>query len=219
MKAHGRTHLLPVSQILMLAGLAVAMTVSLVDPLHPEHIWLQHAPTVAVLVGLPLLLRRYPLSNSSMACITGFFLLHCLGAHYAYSFVPYDDWARALAGHGPGDVFDLSRNHYDRLVHLAFGALAIVPAREAAVRHLGLSPRLAACAGVAFVLAASLCYEVFEWLLAAMMSPDAADAYNGQQGDMFDAQKDMALAALGAATLSAVLAFVGKPHQPGERNA
>jgi putative membrane protein len=41
-------------------------------------------------------------------------------------------------------------------------------------------------------------YEIFEWTLTLTLAPADAGAYNGEQGDMFDAQKDMALAALGA---------------------
>ena len=197
---------MPASQILMLAGLAAAMAVSLVDPLYPENSWLQHTPTALVLVMLPPLLRRHPLSNRAMACITGVFALHCLGAHYSYSFVPYDDWTRPLTGQTISAAFGFTRNHYDRLVHFAFGLLAILPAREVATRHLGLSRRLAAYIAFGFVIEASLAYEVFEWLLAVFMSPEAAAAYNGQQGDMFDAQKDMALAAFGAATATALAA-------------
>ena len=47
----------------------------------------------------------------------------------------------------------------------------------------------------------SMIYELFEWLLTIVMSSDAADSYNGQQGDMWDAQKDMALALLGATAM------------------
>jgi putative membrane protein len=51
----------------------------------------------------------------------------------------------------------------------------------------------------AFIMATSAVYEVFEWLAAMVMAPDWAESYNGQQGDIWDAQWDMALAALGAA--------------------
>lgn len=50
-----------------------------------------------------------------------------------------------------------------------------------------------------FILATSAVYEIAEWLVAVTLAPDWADHYNGQQGDVWDAQKDMALAALGAA--------------------
>ena len=48
------------------------------------------------------------------------------------------------------------------------------------------------------VLAIGALYEIFEWMLTLGLSPEAAEQYNGQQGDMFDAPKDMALALLGA---------------------
>jgi putative membrane protein len=44
-------------------------------------------------------------------------------------------------------------------------------------------------------------YEVFEWLLTLLLSPKDADSYNGQQGDMWDAQKDMGLALLGSSAV------------------
>lgn len=48
------------------------------------------------------------------------------------------------------------------------------------------------------VLSIGALYEMFEWTLTIGLSPEAADRYNGQQGDMFDAPKDMALALLGS---------------------
>ena len=44
------------------------------------------------------------------------------------------------------------------------------------------------------ILAASAVYEIAEWVAAMTFAPDWADAYNGQQGDLWDAQRDMALA-------------------------
>ena len=58
-----------------------------------------------------------------------------------------------------------------------------------------------------FVLAFSMLYELFEWGLAMVLSPRNADAYNGQQGDVWDAQKDMSLALLGAG-LALLVAWV-----------
>ena len=48
------------------------------------------------------------------------------------------------------------------------------------------------------VMCASLVYEWFEWAIALALSPDAAEAYNGQQGDMWDAHADMLMATLGS---------------------
>src|SRR5262249_34934386 len=86
---------------------------------------------------------------------------------------------------------------YDRLVHFFFGALWLFPCWEVSSRYLGV-PRRAACFyALCMVLAMSLLYELFEWSLTMIVSPQHADAYNGQQGDMWDAQKDMALALIG----------------------
>ncbi|HZG32623.1 MAG TPA: DUF2238 domain-containing protein, partial [Sphingopyxis sp.] len=102
------------------------------------------------------------------------------------------------------DAFGWGRNHYDRLVHFAFGALSVVPVAEIARRWGGLTARGAALAVLAWVLALSCLYEIFEWLLTIVAAGATADRYNGQQGDIWDAQKDMALAALGAIVVLAV---------------
>jgi len=47
-------------------------------------------------------------------------------------------------------------------------------------------------------MSTSLIYEWIEWLIAINLSPEAAENYNGQQGDIWDAHKDILLATLGA---------------------
>jgi putative membrane protein len=49
-----------------------------------------------------------------------------------------------------------------------------------------------------------------EWLIAALVSPEAADAWLGTQGDIWDAQKDMGLAATGAVISMTVTAILRK---------
>src|SRR3546814_3124102 len=95
------------------------------------------------------------------------------------------------------DIFGWARNHYDRLVHFAFALLSVVPVAEIARRHGGLSRRGAMLAVVGWVLSVSCLYEIFEWLLAIVAGGETAERYNGQQGDPWDVQKDMALTALG----------------------
>jgi len=186
------------TQRAMIAVLAIAVVLASIHTPYPAVAPLHHIPTVLLVAAAPWLLRRWPISDAAVACILAFFLLHTLGGRYTYSSVPYDEWARALAGHDLSSLFGWKRNHYDRLVHLAFGLLAIRPVAESLARHAGFTTRGAAIAAIAFVLAVSALYEVFEWLLAVVAAGDMADEYNGQQGDMWDAQKDMALARAGA---------------------
>ncbi|WP_026092081.1 DUF2238 domain-containing protein [Porphyrobacter sp. AAP82] len=173
----------------MLAAVALGIPLSAWGALYPSNTWLQVGPVAA---GLPFAWRalaRSPISNASAGCIAAFVLLHLVAARWSYSFVPYDVWFPALA---------TERNHFDRLVHFAFGALAMAPMVEGGVRYWGLSPRMALIFALFFVLAVGGLYEIFEWSLTLALAPEDAGAYNGEQGDRFDAQKDMALAGLGA---------------------
>lgn len=188
----------PPAQRRLLGALLVLLLLAQIDQPYPEAALLQHFPTMVLLVAAPALLRRWPLSTASVACIAAFMALHTLGGRYAYSNVPYDDWARALTGTGLSDAFGWTRNHYDRLVHFAFGALSVIPGAEIARRWGGLGKRGAALTVLGWVLTISSLYEIFEWLLTIVAAGETADRYNGQQGDIWDAQKDMALAALGA---------------------
>jgi putative membrane protein len=165
---------------------------------YPQDMWLQHVPTVCVLLAWPWALRRFPLSGTAISCLAAFLVLHVIGARWLYSNVPYDQWLQALWGTRMSETLGWQRNHYDRLVHFAFGFLWLRPLQEIVARHAGLPSRASLYVAVEFVLAASMLYEVFEWSLTLLLAGEAADAYNGQQGDAWDGQKDMALAAAGA---------------------
>lgn len=189
---------LPSAQFRALAALATMLALSQIGQPFPEIAWLHHLPTLVLLLSAPALLRRWPLSDGALVALVLFFALHTLGGRYTYSSVPYDEWARALTGGTPSDWFGWTRNHYDRLVHFAFGLLFYVPVREVARRHCGQSRGLAAIVSLGFVLSVGALYEIFEGLLTLAVAPEMADDYNGQQGDMWDAQKDMGLAFVGA---------------------
>lgn len=188
---------LPRGQFWLILGTAAAALFSLVDTPYPSLAPLQNLPTLVILSGLVLALRKWPLPMGAVACFCGFLLLHTLGGRYIYSNVPYDQWFAALGLPTPGEVFGLQRNSYDRFVHFSFGVLMVPPFMAVLMRHVGVRPRIAAYVAVEFVMAGSAFYEIFEWVLTIVMAGEA-DAYNGQQGDMWDAQKDMALATLGA---------------------
>ncbi len=173
----------------MLALVALGVPLSAWGALYPANTWLQVGPVAVLLPAAYRILRRAPMSDLSAACMTAFVLLHLFAARWSYSFVPYQDWLPGLGS---------DRNMFDRLVHFAFGVLAMAPMTELGVRYWGLSRHMGLAFAILFVMAAGGIYEVFEWSLTLALAPEAAGAYNGEQGDMFDAQKDMALAGLGA---------------------
>jgi len=149
-------------------------------------------------LAAPWLLRRWPLSNGIVGCILLFLLLHTLGGRYIYSYVPYDIWARAVSGHDISETFGFARNGYDRLVHFAFGALLTAPFAQVARRYGAL--RMGWSLTFAFVSVGFVgaIYEIFEWLLSVVAAGQTADWYNGQQGDIWDPQKDMGIAQMGS---------------------
>jgi putative membrane protein len=114
--------------------------------------------------------------------------------------VPYDDWARSLTGISASDALGLERNHYDRIMHFLYGLLvtpAAIELLDARAPQRGpwrwLLPLL-------FMISHSTIYELVEWCAAEVFGGDLGQAYLGTQGDVWDGQKDSALAALGALT-------------------
>lgn len=203
---------MPRAQRWPLCALAALLLLVQIRQPYPEVAPLHHLPTVALLLSAPFLLRRWPLSNASLTCVLLFFALHTIGGRYTYTNLPYDRWAVALTGHSISETFGFHRNHYDRLVHFSYGLLSVRPAWEILRRHAGAGPRLAVYIAIECVLAASALYELFEWLIAVILAGPMADDYNGQQGDIWDAQKDMGLALFGALIAATALKLKGSRH-------
>ena len=180
------------AQTWMIGAIAVAIPLSAIGALYPENTWLQVGPVALLLPAAWWVLRRYPISDAAAGCLAAFVLLHLFAARWSYSYVPYDQWLPGL-----GSKFGFTRNMFDRLVHFLFGVLAVLPFAEIGMRYGGLRRRPALIGAALFVLAVGGCYEIFEWTLTLALAPADAGAYNGEQGDMFDSQKDMAVAALG----------------------
>ena len=193
-------------RLVILGMTAVSIPLSFVHSPYPNELLLQHVPTVLAVLGLLSICFCYPLSRISFGCIVAFLWLHIIGARWIYSFVPYDDWTQMLTGKTLSEQFGWQRNHYDRLVHFASGILGVPPIAETLQRVSGMRPLGATVMAISGVLSIGALYEVLEWQIAIAFSPSQAEAYNGQQGDVWDPQKDLALAFLGA-ILSAGLTF------------
>jgi len=156
-----------------------------------------------LVVGLVLVLlvvhRRFRFSTFSNLSIFCFLLLHAVGSHYTYSAVPIGDWVR--------DAFELSRNHYDRFVHFAFGLLVAYPLREITLRSVHARGIWSYLGPLMATLALSSVYEIIEWVAARASDPAVGIAYVGAQGDIWDGQKDMTLAFAGACIAMAACAL------------
>ena len=189
---------IPQVQRWMIGAIALGIPASAIGALYPSNTWLQVGPVALLLPFALIAIRRWPLGNAAALCIACFVLLHLIAARWSYSFVPYHEWFKAIGLLDSNAATGFERNNFDRLVHFTFGLLAVLPFSEIATRYGGLSARQALFGAVLFVLAVGGLYEIFEWSLTMLLSPTDAGAYNGEQGDQFDSQKDMAVAALGA---------------------
>jgi putative membrane protein len=168
--------------------------------------WLLENLLVFVAVGfLVATYRRFPLSNLSYFLITVFLTLHAVGAHYTYEYAAPGYWLK--------DLFGLSRNHFDRLVHFGFGLLLTYPIREALMRVIKASSFWSYLLPLAIVKSASGLYELVEMWVAVIVSPELGAAYLGTQGDEWDAQKDMAAAMFGS-LLCLLITSVVRKYQP-----
>lgn len=176
---------------------------------------MQHVPTMLAAILLVYLSNRFVISSLSFASIILFLCLHTVGARYLYSYTPYDVWSEYLLGINLTERFGFERNHYDRLVHFSFGLLLAVPIQEFERRYLKLTAGIASVLAIECILATSAGYELLEWLVAVVFTPEWADQFLGQQGDIFDAQKDMSLATSGAIVSIGLSAVVGRLRSNG----
>jgi putative membrane protein len=157
-----------------------------------------------VLVGIPLLLitrRRFSFTPLLYTLMAAHACLLAVGGHYTYSLVPAGDWFR--------DWLHLSRNHYDRLSHIAQGLVPAMIARELIIRlHVVSSPAWRNFFIISICMAISATYEIIEWATALVLG-EVSDSFLGTQGDPWDTQMDMFLALVGAV---AALTLLGKWH-------
>ncbi len=170
--------------------LLIVWIVTAIEPLYPSD-WLLENLLVfvfaAILIGT---YRRFSFSNLSYGLYAVFITLHLIGAHYTYAETPAGFWVQSW--------FDLERNHYDRFVHFSFGLLLAYPISELLRRESGATGRWSYWLAVSCILALSALYEVIEGIAAMIVSPELGSAYLGTQGDEWDAQKDSAMAFIGA---------------------
>lgn len=179
--------------------LILAILLASIHPLEMEAYLLHQAGTAFMISMLLVCLYKIGLNFLSFNLYILFLFVHVIAAHYLYSYVPYNQWIEQIFGFHLNEVMHWSRNMFDRFVHLAYGLL-LYPIFYR-LFHVWLpqqKPVVIFLLVIQFVVASSMIYEWLEWLIAIGLSPEEAENYNGQQGDSWDAHKDILLATLGA---------------------
>ncbi len=184
MPAYGRYTLF------LLAAVLAVLVWSGIAPKDRLTWWMEVAPALLGLVVLVGTRRRFRFTPLLQTFIALHMILLAVGGHYTYAEVPLGNWL--------SDLFHLGRNHYDRLGHLMQGFVPALIAREIILRGNIIRGRgWIVFFVICTALAISSVYELTEWT-AAVIYGQNADAFLGGQGDIWDTQKDMACALLGA---------------------
>ena len=196
------------SVIVSTMAVFIVMVLASITPLDWSSYLLHQLGTLLFLALILVAYRYWYISSRSYVLAVIFLFIHIVGARYLYSYVPYDDWTQQLFGVRLGDLFGWQRNMYDRLVHFSYGLLLFNAMVESAKFIFKIrSIKLLIAIALMINMSSSLLYELIEWGIATTLSPEAAEAYNGQQGDVWDAHKDMALALLGGLIAAAMVLF------------
>ena len=170
---------------------------------HDHADWaLENLFPISQLIAVGICYRYYKFTRLSYYLIFFYLFVQSWGGHFTYAEAAPFNWLR--------DQFHLSRNHYDRAAHFMLGFLLAVPIKEILMQFVTASRRWMNFLTAAIVLAIGAFYELIEWWVAVLATPNLEDKFLGTQGDIWDTQWDMFLALMGAVI---TLAIFGKWHE------
>lgn len=185
--------------LVLLCIVVVVCIATVIDPPAGLLNWLlEIGPGLAGIFVLIVIYRRFPMSHMVYFCVFLHIFILIYGGYYSYAETPLGNWAK--------EVFGFSRNHYDRIGHIALGVFPSFIIREVLLRKTPLQR-----GGwlyfivISIVLAVAAFWELLEWWIALLVASDVGTAFLGSQGDIWDAQWDMFLALVGAGVALPIL--------------
>jgi len=178
--------------LVLLSVVLVVCIATVANPPAGRISWLlEVGPGLAGIIILIVLYKRFPMSHVVYFFVFIHIFILIYGGYYTYAATPLGNWAK--------EAFGLSRNHYDRVGHIALGVFPAFIIREVLLRKTPLQR-----GGwlyfivISIVLAVAAFWELLEWWVALLVASDIGTAFLGSQGDIWDAQWDMFLALVGA---------------------
>ena len=183
--------------------LAIFFVVLIWSGINPKDYFIWMLEVSPALIGLALLIytrKRFEFTKLGYILI----LIHCIilmiGGHYTYSEVPLFNWIR--------DAFDLQRNNYDKIGHIAQGFIPAIVAREILIRNNAVNGKgWLIFFVISICMAISAIYEMIEWWVA-VLSGGSAEAFLAIQGYVWDTQSDMFWALVGAVAALVLLSRI-----------
>lgn len=178
----------------------ICWTVTYINTPNRTNWYTENVLTLIFIITLIGTHRTFKFSDLSYSLMFVYLLLHIYGAEYTYAENPLGYWLK--------DQFHAERNHYDRIVHFSFGLLLSYPMRDYFMNHFKWPAWVCWTLPCEITLSFSGMYELIEWLVADIFFPSEGDAYLGTQGDIWDAQKDMGIAFIGAITAMLIFSSI-----------
>jgi len=179
------------------AALSFAIVWSGIDPASRGVWWMEISWVMGVFALLAATYRRFRFSNVAYGLVFIWLVMHTVGAHYTFEYVPFEWFNRFLGS---------ERNHYDRVAHFCIGFNSFMLAELAYRKRWITNTVFSAVSGVFAIMAMAAAWEIIEWGVAVWDGGADGLAFLGAQGDIWDAQKDMLCDTLGA--LCSALLFV-----------
>jgi len=184
------------------AWIALFSLVFIWSALYPKEYFtwfLEVLPAIIGVIILAFTYKSFRLTPMLYTLILIHMVILMVGGHYTYAEVPLFDTI--------AEIFNHSRNNYDKVGHFAQGFIPAMLAREILIR-------LSVVRGKAWLnlfvitisLAFSAFYELIEWQVA-LWSKEGAEAFLGTQGYIWDTQSDMGYALIGAITALVLLSY------------
>jgi putative membrane protein len=163
--------------------------------------WIIENVLVVICLSIVVISQKWlRLSDLSYLCIFSFVMLHLYGALYAYTHNALGEWLR--------NTYHLWRNPYDRIVHFSFGFFLAYPFRELLINKFRVSSRASWLMPVEIAFSLGTVFEMIEWGVAEFTTKETGETYVATQGDVWDAHKDIAMAAIGAAFSMLIVYFI-----------
>jgi putative membrane protein len=160
---------------------------------HPysRDVWYaENTPIIAIVFIITVLyIRGVQFSNTAYAMMFVLPFLHTIGGHYSFERVPFD-WFN--------NTFGFERNMFDRVAHFSVGLYGFAFAEISLNKKLITKKWFAVLCSIFMIAFVAMSYEIIEWIYAVKEGGSAGIAFLGSQGDIWDAQKDMAMDTIGA---------------------
>lgn len=182
----------PIFPKILAIFIAILMIWSFIQP-YSREVWIaEMVPVILVFLLLIVTYPKFQFSTFAYVLMSGWLIMHTIGAHYTFERVPFN-WGSELLSGWLGE----GRNHFDRVAHYIIGFYSF-PIAELLVRKRWANVITAGLFGLFSIMSIAAAYEIIEWQYA--VQEGGGIAFLGSQGDIWDAQKDMLADTLGAIT-------------------